>query len=203
MRRIVILLAAVFAAAAPVHADNGPVLVIPSRPGVPVIVNGVDVSYAVVHGDWGLYRPGAVPVSVSSGPLLGPAPVGAHGYFPRTGRLPRAGRLEVVPPADRPLPPPAETYYRSWSTNDFGPPPSVSAPNAPVTTSLPQSLADEPAAQSDPRDRKSRRGRQTRDSLNDLWTQTLTDRPPQHDHRTVPRVRNPHPQTPMRPRPRH
>lgn len=33
-------------------ADNGPVFV-PGRLGVPIIINGVDVSYAVVEGDWG------------------------------------------------------------------------------------------------------------------------------------------------------
>lgn len=132
------IMAMVFGALAafprPAAADNAPVLVIPSRPGVPVIVNGIDVSYAVLDGDWGLYRPGAVPVTISRGALLGPAPVIGYGYFPRTGRPPRVGRLEVQPPANRPLPAPAETYYRSWSTNDFGPPPAAApaAPAAPV-----------------------------------------------------------------------
>ena len=46
-------------AAAPARADSGPVIVIPSRPGVPVVINGRDASYAVVEGDWGLARPGA------------------------------------------------------------------------------------------------------------------------------------------------
>src|ERR1700730_18644265 len=35
-------------------ADSGPVIVIPGRPGVPIIINGLDASYAVVEGDWGL-----------------------------------------------------------------------------------------------------------------------------------------------------
>jgi len=35
-------------------ADGAPVIVIPGRPGVPIIINGVDASYAVVEGDWGL-----------------------------------------------------------------------------------------------------------------------------------------------------
>src|ERR1043166_181830 len=38
-------------------ADSGPAIVVPGRPGVPVIVNGIDVSGAVVYGDWGLARP--------------------------------------------------------------------------------------------------------------------------------------------------
>ena len=32
-------------------ADSSPVLVIPGRAGVPIIINGVDASYAVVEGD--------------------------------------------------------------------------------------------------------------------------------------------------------
>src|SRR5215471_2406285 len=35
-------------------ADMGPVIVVPGRPGVPVMVNGRDVSGAVIEGDWGL-----------------------------------------------------------------------------------------------------------------------------------------------------
>ena len=38
-------------------SETGPVIVIPGHPGVPVIVNGRDVSYAVIEGDWGLDRP--------------------------------------------------------------------------------------------------------------------------------------------------
>ena len=64
---VVVVLASFALAPAPVHADSGPVIVIPSRPGVPVIINGRDASYAVVEGDWGLSRPGAVPVTVIGG----------------------------------------------------------------------------------------------------------------------------------------
>ena len=46
---------AVFAPA-PVRADSGPVIVIPSRPGIPVVINGRDASYAVVEGDWGPHQ---------------------------------------------------------------------------------------------------------------------------------------------------
>jgi hypothetical protein len=44
--------------------DNAPVIVVPGKRGVPVIINGRDASWAIVEGDWGLYRPGAVPVTV-------------------------------------------------------------------------------------------------------------------------------------------
>ena len=70
---VVVALASFALAPAPVRADSGPVIVIPSRPGVPVIINGRDASYAVVEGDWGLSRPGAVPVTV-----IGGSPVAAE-----------------------------------------------------------------------------------------------------------------------------
>jgi hypothetical protein len=35
-------------------AGGGFSIVIPGKPGVPIIINGVDASYAVVEGDWGL-----------------------------------------------------------------------------------------------------------------------------------------------------
>ena len=68
---VAVALAGFALAPAPARADGGPVIVIPSRPGVPVIINGRDASYAVVEGDWGLSRPGAVPVTVIGGsPVL-------------------------------------------------------------------------------------------------------------------------------------
>jgi hypothetical protein len=103
----------------PVRADSGPVIVIPSRPGVPVIINGRDASYAVVEGDWGLSRPGAVAVTVIGGSPVLPNPVYTkrNSYHPRYGRAPLRGRNEIEPPADRALPEPAEDFSRSWSTS--------------------------------------------------------------------------------------
>lgn len=103
----------------PAFSEHAPSYVIPSRPGVPIMINGVDASYAVVEGDWGLSRPGAVPQTVILPCRLCETSVYApygyrRGYFPATGRRPRIGRLEVVP-RHRVLPPPAETYSRSWS----------------------------------------------------------------------------------------
>ena len=51
---------AALAAPAPALADNEPVIVIPGRAGVPVMMYGVDVSGAVIEGEWGLNRPGVV-----------------------------------------------------------------------------------------------------------------------------------------------
>jgi hypothetical protein len=106
-------------AIAPVRADEGPVIVIPSRPGIPVVINGRDASYAVVEGDWGLARPGAVPVTVIGGsPLLPTAEyTRRNSYHPKYGRAPLRGRNEVEPPQDRALPDPAESFSRSWSTS--------------------------------------------------------------------------------------
>jgi hypothetical protein len=106
------------AAPLPTYADHAPVYVVPSRPGVPVVINGRDASYAVVEGDWGLSRPGFVPPTVIGGSPLAPNPVYTprRSYHPRSGQAPPLGRHEVEPPADRALPPPAESYFRSWSS---------------------------------------------------------------------------------------
>jgi hypothetical protein len=111
-------------AIAPAHADSGPVIVIPSRPGVPIVINGRDASYAVVEGDWGLSRPGAGVVTVIGGSPILPNSVYTrrHSYHPRYGRAPERGRNEIEPAADRALPDPAESFSRSWSTSsDVGP----------------------------------------------------------------------------------
>lgn len=118
--------AALFVAlsAAPAFAQRGPVIVIPGRPDVPVVMNGVDVSWAVIEGDFGLARPGLVTPTViyRLHPVLLPArapqpqQAEAPGYFPQSGTQPGYGRLEIEPPPDRPLPPPAPSYRKSWSS---------------------------------------------------------------------------------------
>jgi hypothetical protein len=124
MSRVAASLAVVLAGLAafapvPARADNGPVIVIPSRPGVPVIINGRDASYAVVEGDWGLSRPGAVSVTVIGGSPILPNSVYTrrHSYHPKYGRAPERGRNEVEPAFDRALPDAAESFSRSWSTS--------------------------------------------------------------------------------------
>src|SRR5262245_36227486 len=90
------------------HAQAGeaPSIVIPSRPGVPVIINGGDASYCVVEGDVGLERPG-MRVTVVACPPQHPIPSYEGSYFPAFGRRPGYGRLEVEPPPDRGRPKPA------------------------------------------------------------------------------------------------
>src|ERR1041385_5872603 len=82
-------------AGATAYADNEPVVVVPGRPGVPVIIHGADATGAVVYGDWGLYRPGG-DVVIEGGiglPMDGAAASDwpPH-YFPATGRTPAYGR---------------------------------------------------------------------------------------------------------------
>jgi hypothetical protein len=138
MRRVMMITAALTAgsvipltfAASAVKADEGPVIVVPSRPGVPVIINGVDASYAVVEGDWGLARPGAGRVTVIGGsPVLPNSVYGPrYPYLPRYGRAPARGRMEIEPPANRRLPKPAESYHRSWSSSSDPAPATITDP---------------------------------------------------------------------------
>src|SRR3979411_2850581 len=95
-------------------ADSAPVLVIPGRPGVPIIINGIDASYAVVEGDWGLAKGVQVQPTVYGGRYVDPEPNVGH-YYPSAGQQPGYGRLEIQPPANRKLPKPAESFHQSWS----------------------------------------------------------------------------------------
>src|ERR1700676_1925180 len=118
-------------------ADSAPVLVIPGRAGVPIIINGIDASYAVVEGDWGLSKNVHVTPTIYGGRVADPVPNVGH-YYPSAGHLPGYGRLEIEPPANRALPQPAESYHQSWSAQStpqpvqpevpFYPPPVIIAP---------------------------------------------------------------------------
>lgn len=108
-------------------ADATAVVVVPGRFGVPVMWFGRDISGAVVEGERGLDRPGSGQITIiPAGP-----PVwwgqGSGGYYPVTGQAPRYGREEVEPPANRPLPPPAESYTRHWGAQSE-PLPATSPP---------------------------------------------------------------------------
>ncbi len=135
--RIGLALAILIGTTAAALADSAPVLVIPGRPGVPIIINGVDASYAVVEGDWGLSKNTHVTPTVYGGRYVDPAPNVGH-YYPSLGHQPGYGRLEIEPPANRKLPRPAESYHQSWSAQStpqpvqpeipFYPPPIIVAP---------------------------------------------------------------------------
>lgn len=113
--------------------STGPVIVIPGRLGVPIIINGLDASYSVVEGDWGLGKGVHVQPTVYGGHPLEPEPPVGH-YYPSAGHLPGYGRLEIEP-AGKPRP--AESFRQSWSANSqpqlpevpANPPPVIVAPN--------------------------------------------------------------------------
>jgi hypothetical protein len=112
--RAVLALAVLVGTAGMAWAEsNGPVIAIPGRAGVPVIINGVDASYSVVEGDWGLDKGVHVQPTVYGGRPVEPMPPVGH-YFPSSGHLPGYGRLEIES-ADKPKP--AESFHQSWSAN--------------------------------------------------------------------------------------
>src|SRR6202035_117817 len=114
-------------------ADSGPVIVVPGRPGVPVMINGIDVTGAVIEGDFGLYRPHMVDPRIIAAPawIAGrtyPAGYVQGSYYPAFGHEPGYGRHEIEPPADRRLPPPAKSFHRSWSSQSAPLPADVEPP---------------------------------------------------------------------------
>jgi hypothetical protein len=130
-------LAMLIGTALPALAGGGFDIVIPGRPGVPIIINGIDASYAVVEGTWGLGKNVQVQPTVYGGRYVDPEPRVGH-YYPSAGNRPGYGRLEIEPPANRRLPQPAESYHQSWSAQStpqpvqpevpFYPPPVIIAP---------------------------------------------------------------------------
>jgi hypothetical protein len=118
-------------------ASEGFDLVIPGRPGVPIIINGVDASYAVVEGDWGLGKGVHTTPTIYGGRYIYLAPNVGH-YYPSAGHVPGVGRVEIEPSANRRLPQPAESYHQSWSAQSspqsaqpdvpLYPPPVITAP---------------------------------------------------------------------------
>jgi hypothetical protein len=103
-------------------------IVIPGRAGVPIIINGIDASYAAVEGDWGLSKGTQVQPTVYGGRYVDPVPQVGH-YYPSAGHVPGYGRLEIEPPANRRLPQPAESYHQSWSAQSV---PLPAQSNVPV-----------------------------------------------------------------------
>ena len=105
---------------------------IPGRPGVPIIINGVDASYAVVDGEWGLGQGNQVQPTIYGGRYIDPVPNVGH-YYPSAGRMPGYGRLEIEPPSNRRLPQPAESYHDS-----------VHAQSAPLPATIPNPQPEVP-----------------------------------------------------------
>ncbi len=112
--RVGVTLAFLMAMTSTALAGGGFDIVIPGRPGVPIIINGVDASYTVVEGMWGLGQDNQVQPTIYGGRYIDPVPRVGH-YYPSAGRMPGYGRLEIEPPANRRLPQPAESFHESWS----------------------------------------------------------------------------------------
>ena len=133
MRRVASILVALsgvlLGAASALAADTGPVIVVPGRLGAPVFIDGVDVSGAVIEGEFGLNKPQMVAPKIIWAPFWRPQRSYLEdSYFPATGREPGYGRYEIVPPADRRLPPPAPSFHRSWSSQSESLPANVDPP---------------------------------------------------------------------------
>jgi hypothetical protein len=124
----IIIAVAVLANAGARAADSGPTIVVPGRPDVPVIINGVDVRWGVVEGDWGLYKPAIIDPRIIYAPLQPPPRPEDPGYYPAFGHKPGYGRHEVEPPANRRLPPPAQSYHRFWGSASDPLPASIDPP---------------------------------------------------------------------------
>jgi len=129
--RIVTALALLIGATPAAFAGGGFERIIPGRPGVPVIINGIDASYAVVEGNFGLGKSTHVDPTIYGGRPVGPITNVGH-YYPTLGLGPPGyGRSEIEPPADRKLPQPAESYNRTWSSQSAPLPPTSDVPENP------------------------------------------------------------------------
>jgi hypothetical protein len=127
------LIAGCVAGADSAAAQNDPVIVVPGRPGVPVMMYGVDVSGAVIEGETSLNRPdGAYPPTVIMRYWPPDHYRNPGAYFPATGHKPQYGRQEVIPPADRQMPVRAKPFYRDWMIESAPGPASTPAPYDPA-----------------------------------------------------------------------
>jgi hypothetical protein len=127
------LIAGTVAASDSAVAQTEPVIVVPGRPGVPVMMNGVDVSGAIIEGEFGLNRPDSGYPRTVIMRYWPPEYYRLPGaYFPATGHKPQYGRREVIPPPDRQMPVPAKRFYRDWSIESAPGPASTPAPYDPA-----------------------------------------------------------------------
>ena len=142
--RAVALAALLIGLPATALAGGGFDIVVPGRPGVPIIINGIDASYSVVEGVWGLGKNVQVQPTIYGGRYIAerqPDDVG-H-YYPTLGLRPGYGRLEVEPPANRKLPKPAESYHQSWGAQSAPLPAQMDVPiNPPPIIIAPEINAD-------------------------------------------------------------
>lgn len=137
--RAVIAASALAGMAVPAAAsETGPTIAVPGRADVPVMLNGRDVTGAVIEGDWGLARPSNInPTVIYRLWPPPPVPPPAKAFYPGSGRPPKFGRKEIESPPGQ-SPPQAQEYQRSWSSQSdpnpatilppYDPPPVIVAP---------------------------------------------------------------------------
>jgi len=153
--RLGLALAIVIGMTPAAFAAEGFEVVVPSRPGVPIIINGVDVSYAVLEGGYGLGKGVNNQPTIYGGRLVEPEPPVGH-YYPSLGVKPAYGRLEIEPPANRKLPQPAESYHQSWSAQS-APTPATSPTLQPDIPFYPPPVIMAPPGDNHPRHESSSR----------------------------------------------
>jgi hypothetical protein len=113
-----VILSGCMLCSAPARADSdsGTSLAVPGRPDVPVFVNplGIDASFGIVEGEFGLNKP-----AMGNAHTIGPPTVVRPGprrfFFPHDENMPGYGRYEIAPPRQS-RPQHAESYHRSWET---------------------------------------------------------------------------------------
>jgi hypothetical protein len=141
--RFATALAILIGTASTSFAGEGFDLVVPMRPGVPVIINGVDVSYAVVEGNFGLGKGIHMQPTIYGGRYVDSEPYVGH-YYPSLGTQPGYGRMEIEPPANRKLPKPAESYHNSWGAQSMMQPAQPDLPmNPPAVILAPRDGGDQ------------------------------------------------------------
>ena len=146
-RALLFLVGTTLQALSPASANDGFSIVVPGRPGVPIIINGVDASWAVVEGDWGLAKNVHIQPTVYGGRPVEPGPPVGR-YYPSAGHMPGYGRLEIQPPANRKPPPGAQSFHQSWSVQSAPLPPQSDVPANPPAVIV----APEIGASGSPRD---------------------------------------------------
>jgi hypothetical protein len=129
--RLQLVLGLMMAMTQAVFASEGFDLVIPGRPAVPILLYGVDISYAVVAGSFGLGKGVQNQPTVFGGRYVDLEPNVGH-YYPSMGLRPGYGRLEIEPPANRKLPRPAASYHQSWSAQSAPQPAQPAQPEVPL-----------------------------------------------------------------------
>jgi hypothetical protein len=141
---LLFLTATMWPAVTPALANDGFSIVIPGRGGVPIIINGIDASYAVVESDWGLAKNVHIQPTVYGGRTVDLGPRVGH-YYPSAGHMPGYGRLEIQQPANRRLPPRAESFHKSWSVQSAPQPAQSDVPaNPPAVIIAPEIGAGSP-----------------------------------------------------------